>query len=72
MTEQKPDQGKIEPIGTWSREEPRGGSGAKPDAPTLEPILGAPGVVPLVDMPGEHEPITSPETEDELDRLRRG
>ena len=71
--QQKPDLSKVEPIGTWSRpEEPRGGSGSDDAGTATDPIPGTPPAVPLVGEATEQEPWTSPETEHELDRLRRG
>ena len=77
MTEQQRSGLKdIEPISTWSDEdEPQGSANAR--TPTgqgegLEPIPGTPGATSLVDDAGKLEPRTSPETDQELDQLRRG
>ena len=68
----------VEPISTWSDDEPRA-EGGSPSGPLathrrtdMDPIPGTPEATPLVDEPGAREPRTSPETENELDRLRRG
>jgi hypothetical protein len=76
MTEQKKtDQGNAKPIGTWGGGEPRDEAGSGTDRGTgMDPIPGTPGAAPLIDEPAaaDQEPRTSPETEHELDRLRRG
>ena len=73
MAEQhKPDLSKVEPISTWGDEEqPRGGPGGANRRADLDPIPGTPATTPLVDSPFEREPETSPETDQELDQLRR-
>ena len=75
MTEQdKPDLSKVEPLGTWSDEEAPGSApsaGADRDA-VVDPIPGSPAAALLVDEPADAEPKASPETEQELDQLRRG
>ena len=69
MTEQgKPDLSKIEPIGGLPPEEDESPSAAR--APEPESLATAAGRV--ADEPPAQEPRTSPETENELDKLRRG
>lgn len=75
MTDQhEPDRKQVEPTINWGDDDDRpapSGAGT-PGISGLDPIPGTPAAESLVDRPGDREPRTSPETERELDQLRRG